>query len=665
LLVDSAKLVSMAVLSEAEKMRRERLRLGGLKGVLDYAWSPDGRAVVAPIEGDLFMAMRDGSVRRLTDTPETEMEARVSGAGRYISYVASQNLHVIDLRRGLNRAITGDGGGTVTWGTAEFVAQEEMGRHEGHWWAPDDSRIAIQRTDEAPVQVVTRTAIGAGQTRVFEQRYPSAGTPNADVQLWIMNPDGSKPVRVDLGPAQETYLARVNWAPDASALYVQRQDRLQTRLDMMRVDPNSGRAQVIFTELARAKSWVNLSDNLRVLRDGSIIWWSERDGHGHLYRWRAGHWTQLTRGPWQVMRLLGVDEVRGRLFFTGNRESPLEAQVYSLDFRSTTAEPTLLTERGWWNDAVMDEAASRLVVTRSNPDQPPQTYLAGANGRRIAWIEQNRLDPNHPYSPYLSSHRATQFGTLKAADGSTLHWEMITPPLEAGKKYPVFFQHYGGPTVQQVKLAWGGALRQYWVDRGWIFFQIDNRGSTNRGKDFEDQIWRALGGVEVEDQVAAARWLKTQPFVDGERIATYGWSYGGFMTLKMLQAAPGVFAAGVSGAPVTSWRHYDTHATERYLGDPRQDVGPYLRTDPIHHVSSIRDPLLLIHGMADDNVVLDHSTSLVAKLQEENVPFELMLYPGMTHRITGAAQQSHMWRTIEDFLTEEVLSANSSTRAEQ
>lgn len=662
MLVDSTKLGAPAALSEAEKMRRERLRIGNVQGIADFDWAPDSQSILVPLSGDLYFASVTGTTRRLTNTAETEMEANVSSRGRYVSFVRDRNLHVLDLASGKERAVTSDGGGTVTWGTAEFVAQEEMGRYRGTWWAPDDSRIAVQRTDDAPLQIVTRTAIGAGGASSFDQRYPVAGTANAEVQLWLVGPDGSNPVKADIAVGPESYLSRVDWAPDASALYVQRQDRLQTRLDMLRVDPRTGASQLVFSEQAKPRSWVNLSDAFRPLNDGSLIWWSERDGHGHLYRWRGGTWTQLTTGPWEVAELLAVDERQHRLYFSGNRETPLERQIYSLDYDNPT-QVTRLTEQGWWNAAVMDRTGQRMIVTRSNPDQPPQTYLADNSGKRLLWVERNELSARHPYASYLNSHRPTRFGTIKAADGSELYWEMITPPLVPGRKYPVFFQHYGGPTAQQVRRAWMGALPQYLVDRGWIFFQIDNRGSANRGKAFEDQIWRRLGGVEVEDQIAGAKWLQSQKFVDPRRIATYGWSYGGFMTLKMLEAAPGLFAAGVSGAPVTSWRLYDTHATERYLGDPRADTGPYLKTDPINHVSAISDPLLLIHGMSDDNVALEHSTSLMAKLQESKIPFDVMLYPGMTHRITGEGPQVHLWRTIEEFLDENVRQKDAATKA--
>jgi dipeptidyl-peptidase-4 len=304
----------------------------------------------------------------------------------------------------------------------------------------------------------------------------------------------------------------------------------------------------------------------------------------------------------------------------------------------------------------MDKAGTRLLIARSSPEQPPQVYLADDSGKRLAWVEQNKLDAAHPYAPYMAAHRPVKFGTLKASDGSILHWEMITPVLEAGKKYPVFFEHYGGPGSQQVKRAWMSPMAQYWVSKGWIYFQIDNRGSPNRGRAFEDQIYHAMGTVEVEDQATAARWLQTQPYVDAKKIATYGWSYGGYMTLKMLEAAPnGLYAAGVVGAPVTKWELYDTHYTERYLGNPAVDPKPYKSSDALEGALKIREPFLLIHGMSDDNVVFQNSTLLADELQAADRPFEMMFYVGQTHRPAGEGRQAHVQNTIESFLNEKVL----------
>jgi dipeptidyl-peptidase-4 len=653
MLVDSTR-IGGGEISEAEKMRRERARVGGTKGIVEYEWAPDAKSVLVPVDGDLYLAdVASGSVSRLTNTPQTEIDAHVSEGGRFVSFVRDQNLYAIDLSSGAERPLTSEGKGTVTCGTAEFVAQEEMDRRTGTWWAPGDGRVAVECYDEANVQVVTRAAIGANGTKTFEQRYPAAGTPNVTLALWLMNPDGSGRAKVDLGPDPDIYLARVDWAKDGKTLFVQRESRDQKRLDLLEVDPESGRSRILLSEAS--PTWINLNEDFKPLGDGSFIWGSERSGFHHLYREANSQLTQLAHGAWNVAKLVGIDETNHRLFFTGNRDDVVEQHVYSVDYLNP-GEPERLSESGYWNDAVMDKGGTHLLVTRSSPAQPPQVYLADASGKRIAWVEENRLDAKHPYAPYLAAHRPVKYGTLKAADGSTLYWEMISPPLVKGRKYPVFFEHYGGPTAQQVKRAWMNPMVQYWVSKGWIYFQIDNRGSANRGRAFEDQVYHAMGSVEVEDQAAAARWLQKQPYVDSKKIAITGWSYGGYMTLKMLEKAPkGLYAAGIVGAPVTKWELYDTHYTERYLGNPALDPKRYRTSDAIDDAVKIRQPFLLLHGMSDDNVIFQNSSMLVDKLQEADRPFDMMLYVGQTHRIAGGGRQAHVQHTIERFLDEKVL----------
>jgi dipeptidyl-peptidase-4 len=652
MLVDSLKLGTGAEVSEEEKMRRERLRIAGTKGITAYEWAPDGRSILVPLEGDLYVAALDGNTRRLTQTAETELDAQVSKTGRFLSFVRKQNLFVADASSGVERQLTSDGGGTLSWGSAEFVAQEEMGRTTGHWWSPDDRFLAVARVDESPVKVVTRAAIGAEGTRLYEQRYPVAGSANALVELHILRPDGSRRVKADLGTNADIYLARVDWTADGKALLVQRQSRDQKRLDLLRIDPETGRSTLLFSETSG--TWLNLHDNLKPLKDGSLIWSSERSGFSHLYHWRGGKWRQLTRGKWEVNDVAGVDEKARRVYFTGTFDNPDAQQLYWVSY-AKPGKPVRVTEAGWHNNEVkMDGAATRALVFRSNPSQPPQVYLADAAGKRLAWIEENRLDTSHPYAPFLGSHETPVFGTLPTADGTPIPYKMLSPKREGGKRYPVFVQVYGGPSGGQVIQGWQNPLQQYLVDRGWIVFSVDNRGTPRRGRAFADQLHLKLGGVEVTDQLAGVDWLKRQAFVDPERIAIYGWSYGGFMVLKLLEQAPGAYAAGISGAPVTRWELYDTHYTERYLGNPATDPKPYQFADVIQNAGKISDPLLLMHGMADDNVVFENSTALIAKLQEQKRPFELMVYPGATHAITGEGRQTHQWQTIENFLARTV-----------
>jgi len=643
MLVDSAKLAG-GPLSETERMNRERQRIANVKGITDYDWAPDAQSLLVPVDGDLWLAPLDGNARQLTKTAATETDAQLSPKGGFASFVRDRALFVTNIATGAETQLASEADPKIGWGVAEFIAQEELARFDGHWWAPDDSRIAVARVDETPVKLVTRAAIGADGTRLFTQAYPAAGTANADVSLWLMNPDGSSRVRVDLGAEKDIYVVRVAWAPDARTLYVQRLARDQQRLDILAVDPATGTSRVIASETA--KTWVNLHNSFRPLKDGSIIWASERDGYRHLYRLSGGAAQQLTRGRWAINELVGVNEKQGRLWFTGFADSTLEQHLYALDWKRPGAQPVRLTAAGGWHEAVMDKAGTRALVTSTTPTQPPQVWLGDGAGKRLAWIEENRLDAQHPYAPFLADHVVPEFGTLTAADGQAMDWRLLKP--KGAGPFPVLMQVYGGPHAQNVHRRFSAPIEQFLVQKGWAVFQLDNRGSNNRGKAFEDPIFRAMGSVEVQDQLQALAWIKQQPWAQPNKVAVNGWSYGGYMVLKLLEAAPGAFAAGISGAPVTRWELYDTAYTERYLGNPVALPEIYAKSGAIGDSGRIRDPLLLIHGMADDNVVFENSTALMTALQKAKTPFDLMVYPGATHATPGL--EVHTWITRLKFL---------------
>jgi len=416
MLVDSEKLGTGQALSEAEKMQRERKGIVSLKGIVTYDWSADGKSILVPLDGVLYLAGVDGSVRAVKGTGKGEtLNPVLSETGKYLSFLRDNRLWVAPLGTPV-KPVTPAQGKLVHWGEAEFIAQEELGRYTGYWWSPKDNRIAVERFDETPVDVLTRAAIGAAGTTTYQQRYPAAGRPNVDVSLYVLDPNGGHKVQVDLGRNRDIYLARVDWAQDGKRLFVQRLNRAQTELDVLAVDPVTGKSKLLFSEKAGPAHWINLSDDYKFLDDGSLIWWSERDGYGHLYRFADGKWSQLTSGPWVVKSLAGVDQHSHRLFFTGTKDDALAGQVYALDYLNP-AVPQRLTDLAFSNDASMDKKGQTLLVSRSSPSQPPQVYLADENGKRLTWVEENALTANHAYAPYLPAHRLPAFGTIKAADG--------------------------------------------------------------------------------------------------------------------------------------------------------------------------------------------------------------------------------------------------------
>lgn len=388
MLVDSEKLGGRPI-SEEEKMRRERLRLAGTRGIVSYDWGTDGRALLVPLDGDLWLAPLDGDPRRLTDTEAAELDAKLSETGRYASFVRDGELFIVETATGRERQLTEGASDTVSWGSAEFVAQEELDRSTGHWWSPDDRLLAVTRVDESGVDVVQRLAIGAEGSTLIAQRYPRAGTANARVDLLVMRADGSGRVQVDLGSDSDVYLARVNWSADGKTLWVQRLSRDQKRLDLLAVNPATGASRPVLAETAA--TFVNLPSSgfgqggepgLVPLKGGGFLWLSERDGHMHLYCWRKGTLTQLTRGDWAVAGVAGVDEKGGKAYVFANRETPLERHLYAVRLDGSSA-PERLTESGFWYDGTVDRYGHHLLLQRQSPVQPPQVYLADTQGHRL------------------------------------------------------------------------------------------------------------------------------------------------------------------------------------------------------------------------------------------------------------------------------------------
>ena len=653
-LIDARALVPDAgELSEAEKARRERMRISA-RGVVEYSWDEQGRYILAPLEGDIFLATRaDGSVRRLTETEADEIDAKVSPRGNFVSWVRDQDLVVYDLSTNTETAITSDGDGLKTWATAEFIAQEELDRDTGYWWSPTERYIALQHTDEATVDIIPHLDItGTGATTV-EQRYPRAGRPNAVVELYVHDRETGQRVKVDLGSNTDIYLARVNWSSDGSILYVQRLSRDQKTLDLLSVDPATGASRVIVTQ--RSDAWVPLSHDFRALDNGNFIWSSEETGWKHLYLFnRDGRRIRaITQGQYPVKGLAGINPRTGDVFFTASmrdgQELPIEQQLFRASLRRTMTPVAITPAGGWWG-ASMNRTGTAFVGTYSDLNTPSQSALYRADGTRIRWIEENRLEPGHPYYPFAGRRGNVTFGTLES-HGETLVWQMTTPPgFDPSRTYPVVMQVYGGPSGGGVKRAWQGSTNQLLTEAGYIVFRLDNRGEGDRSAAFKQALYLRMGQPEIEDQVLAADYLRTLPFVDDDRIAMMGWSYGGFMTLMAATEPRMGLAGALAGAPPTEWGLYDTAYTERYMSTPEANVEGYAASDVIPRLPNLTGRLLLMHGMADDNVILENSTRVINALQQNSQPFELMLYPGQRHGVRGNERQLQQWRTYLDFL---------------
>jgi dipeptidyl-peptidase 4 len=651
LLVNSDDLLAGGVelLSEEEKQRRERNRATtGKSGIISYFWSADSKSLLFPIGGDVYVLPLGGTVKRLTETKAYETDIKFSPKGTYVSFIRGREVFAVNVATGTEIQLTSGSTDTIANGMAEFVVQEELGRFTGYWWSPDETKIAFEQYDESDVLIKDRYEVQAdGGVVALKQRYPEAGSANVEVKLGVVTLADKAVSWIDLGENKDIYLARVNWLPGSTRLAYQRLNRAQTRLDMVFAAADGSATQTFLTE--QSDVWVNVHNNLAFIADGSaMIWASERSGYRHLYQYdlKSGNARALTSGDWVMNRVEKINEQTGDVYFSGFKDSPLELHLYR---RAKGGKITRISREEGWHSVTVGDGV--FVDRFSSPEQPPQIMVRRLkDGKTKTAILENKLDASHPYGAFAGDAATSSFGTINAEDSTPLHYRLYKPAnMKAGKRYPAILAPYGGPHGQRVKKSWSVDFNQILARKGFVVMVLDGRGMWNRGLKFEGHIKNAMGTVEVADQVTGATYLKTLDYIDGDNIGMWGWSYGGYMTLMSLFKEGDVFKAGVSVSPVTDWRLYDTAYTERYLGHPDAPGDVYESSSVFRYVDGFKGDLLLIHGMADDNVFFDNSVKLMATLQNAGKPFELMTYPGKKHGIRGATTRAHLWNLALDF----------------
>ncbi|AEE21292.1 peptidase S9B dipeptidylpeptidase IV domain protein [Glaciecola sp. 4H-3-7+YE-5] len=637
-------------LSDEEKARRERMRLSG-SGIVNYFWSDDGKALLFPLAGDAYyFRLGDEKAQKILDTDAFETDIRFSPKANFISYVREQNLFIKNIKTQVETQLTFDGKGTIKNAMAEFVAQEEMGRMTGYWWSPDESKIAFTQVDESPVDEITRSEIYADSIKMINQRYPSAGTPNVTVKLAVKDLASGNTQWVDLGKEQDIYLARVNWMKDSQTLTYQWQSRDQKTLELRAFNSQSGKQNTLLTELSN--TWVNLNDDLHFLNDQKhFIWASEKSGFKHLYLYKNDGTLvrQLTQGDWVVDEIEAINEKQGLIYFTGRANTPLEQHIYTVSIAGGDIKK--LSQRSGTHVPSFSDDASVYVDKFSTVNTPWQVSLHQADGKHLAWLNENAIKGSHPLEALQSDWVEPTLDSFVSDDGTELYYRLYKPKKIQGK-HPVIVYVYGGPHAQVVTNSWGGnrgLLMQYWANKGYVVFSVDNRGSNYRGKAFEDPLYKKMGSTEVDDQIAGVKFLRKLPYVDPERIGIYGHSYGGYMSLMSMFKAGEYFKAGVAGAPVTDWALYDTHYTERYMGNPKEDEDAFIASSVFPYAKNLTGDLMIYHGMADDNVLFTNSTKLYKHLQDLAIPFESMDYPGKKHSIRGKQTGIHLFHTITNF----------------
>ena len=632
-----------------------------------YQFSPDGGRLLIATRTEYVWRDRTkgyyyvydlstGTLEALSDHPDFQQFAKFSPDGTRIGFVRNNDIFVKDLETGEERRLTHDGEpDRIFNGTFDWVYEEELDLQDGWRWSPDGESIAFWQLDDAPVE-----------TMVYDLEYlelypdpvtvpyPKAGTDNPEARIGVVEVESGEIRWMNTEGEADEYLVRMDWADGPDELVIQRLNRLQNRLEVLLADAESGESRVVLTETS--ETWVDVDRHFRWLDGGRrFLWSSERDGYNHLYLYeRSGELVrQLTTGDWVVTTPVEVDHDGGWVYFLAHREGPLTTNLYRVRTSDGTVER--VTEGEGTHEVQMNPQATWFLDTRSRAGVPPTTTLRRADGQAVRTLVDNqdleaRLDS--------LGVRRPEFFTFTTADSVELNAWMIRPPdFDESREYPVVLYVYGGPGVQTVTDQWTGFTylwHQLLAERGYIVASIDGRGTPGRGREFEEVVYGRLGELETRDQLAAADHLASLEYVDSDRIGIYGSSYGGYMTLLAMMKGEGRFRAGISRAPVTDWKLYDTIYTERFMGLPSENPEGYRESAPLTHAADLQGSLLLLHGTGDDNVHFQNSVQLVRILQEEAKQFDFMIYPYGTHAIRGLGPNIHLYGMMLDFFLEEL-----------
>jgi dipeptidyl-peptidase 4 len=681
---------------------------GGARWPGAYYWSPTGAGMVIESGGDLLWLPVTGGTAgpavRLTDTEADEEAPAISPDGRRLAYVREADLYVVGLPVGgaaaesEERRLTTDGEpGRIYNATTDWVYWEEIwGRDAtGFWWSPDSSSIAYYRFDDTEVgEYVLLPSYDDPYPEPLRQRYPKTGTTNPEVKLGVMDLASGETTWLDLASSdQETYIARVHWVDghgtgDGRAdipprVAVERLNREQTELDLLLCD-GGDECRVILEE--RHPTWINLGNETRFLPGGRLVWASEREGWRHLYLYELSEdgparlLHPLTEGAWAVASVdhAGDD---GRILATAYGTGPLGAarrRLISIDASTESGAEGggvhELTDADGWHEGLPSPDGRHLLHGWSSADEPgwqrvEPVATGGGLGRATAEL------PSVPPAYDPRSLPSWHFFEMPAGEGSEgmLPAAMLLPsgvaaidPERAGARtgngagrHPVIMYHYGGPGSQVVADRWArgrGLWHKLMAQRGYGVLTVDNRASVFFGKAGEDRVHRRFGEVNLEAQTAGVRYLDTLPWADASRVGLWGWSGGGSNTLYCMLRSPGTWRAGMSGAPVTDWRYYDTIWTERYLDSPEDNPEGYRDSSAVTHAEALADRLLIVHGTADDNVHPQNTMALAKLWTEAGIPFEMAIYPGEKHGLGDAASR-HFFERMTGFF-ERALAAD-------
>lgn len=635
-----------------EALLKERLRQRS-SGITSYQRIGTSSSLLVSFERNLHVVDdQTGERRALTSGSSPCLDPKISPDGATIGFVRDGELWTVPVEGGEAQQITEGPEGT-TRGVADYIAQEEMGRSSGFFWAPDNKHIAILEADETHIPRYPIVHQGKDDVVVEHHHYPFAGAENPRVRLGVVGVDGGEPQWFDLAShyGEEIYIARVHWFPDGH-LAVQTQNREQTWLELLDIDIESGQFKALLRD-EQKDAWINLHNGFSAFKKGGyFLWLSEKSGYFHfsLHERDGRIIRQLTSGDWMVTRLVKVDEKDRWLYFMGTKESPLERHLYKVSLDG--GDPKQLTEESGWHGVTLQTKHGRFLDRFSSLSSPPKVSLRSLDGGTPTVLADSQVDDRRP-----QKLTPPELLTIQNRHGETLYGAFYRAENDDGQPKPLLVHVYGGPHAQRVLNAWATTIdmrAQYWSTQGFHVLRLDNRGSANRGLDFELHLRHKTGVVEVEDQVDGVRHLIEKGLVDPERVGVAGWSYGGYMACMCLIHAPEVFRAGVSGAPVTHWDGYDTHYTERYMGLPQKNEVGYRESSVLHNVDKLNGSLMLVHGLIDENVHFRHTARLINALIEADKDYDLLLFPDERHMPRNESGRLYMERRMLDFFKREL-----------
>jgi len=636
-------------LTPEEKARRERQRVS-VGGFTDFQLSDDGANILLSLSGKLYLVRR--ADRRVTElnTGSGVLDPKFAPDGRAVSYVRDNDVFLYDLAKGAEQRVTTGGTEKRSHGLAEFIAQEEMHRFTGYWWAPHARALVYQESDTQGVEVWYVCDPMRPELPPQPIPYPRPGKANVAVRLGIIPAAGGDTTWIDWDSKKYPYLAQVKWSKQGP-LTILVQTREQDEIALLAVDPKSGRTTRLVTE--RDPAWVNLPDEVpRWLPEGGgFLWTSDQsDGPRLELRDEAGQLVRVVVPPDAGFQgLVDLDPKAGQVVYRASTD-PTQTHLWRVGLRD--GKPERLTKEPGLHAAVFSRDHTIYVHTATPADAMPRATVHRADGSLLGELPSVAEEP--PFKPHAE--------LLRVGEGVGYYAAVVRPrQFKPGTKYPVIVHVYGGPLHQEVLASLGTHLIDQWLaDQGFIVVSVDNRGTPGRGRAWEKAVRDKFGSVPLEDQVAGLKALGRKfPELDLQHVGIYGWSFGGYMAALAVLREPDVFKAAVAGAPVVDWLDYDTHYTERYLGLPDRHADAYRDGSLLTYAPDLRRPLLLIHGTADDNVYFRHTLKLANALFREGKDFDLLPLPGLTHMVPDPVVMQRMYGKFAAYFQKHLMASGA------